>query len=36
LLKGPPRRQLNLLPRYFFIVTNWTAEEQDAEAVLAY
>ena len=23
--------QLNLLPRHFFIVTNWTAGEKDAE-----
>ena len=27
-------RHLNLLPRHFFIVTSWTAEEKDAETVL--
>jgi hypothetical protein len=30
----PRTGQLNLLPRHFFIVTNWTAEKKDAEAVL--
>jgi hypothetical protein len=30
----PRTGQLNLLPRHFFIVTNWTAEEKDAGAVV--
>jgi hypothetical protein len=30
----PRTGQLNLLPRHFFIVTNWTAEEKDAGEVV--